>query len=363
MLEQRLSKARTALVLDFPFWGSLALRMPQEITTEIPTAATDGARVMFNPEFCGKLSDAELLFLNAHEVMHPLLEHNWRRQGRNHTKWNIAADIVINQLLTQEGVGSMPKGGWLDPDLYKRGGGSSDGVYALLPDKPKPGKGWGNDCLDAPSGSPAEIAAAQAEMKIRVAEAMAAAKAAGKLSKSLETFIKSILQPKADWRTLLADFFERAKVSDRSWARPARRFAAQGMYLPSVSGEALGEIVVGIDCSGSISDDVLAAFAAEVRGIHETGRPEALHVVYFDSKVLRVDTFGPDEAPDLKRYGGGGTAFSPIWREIDKRGIVPVATVVLTDLECSDFGKPPACPVLWASTGHEAAPFGSVCKL
>jgi len=90
-LMKRLSKAKTSLILEHPFIGSVALNMPMTLSDEVPTAATNGKRVLYNPEFIEPLTDEELKFLVAHECMHPMLEHNYRRNGRDPKKWNKAA--------------------------------------------------------------------------------------------------------------------------------------------------------------------------------------------------------------------------------------------------------------------------------
>jgi predicted metal-dependent peptidase len=133
--------------------------------------------------------------------------------------------------------------------------------------------------------------------------------------------------------------------------------------MPSVSGEALGEIVVAVDCSGSIGRRELNEFSAEIKALHEDGRPAALHVVYFDSKVCHYDRFDADDTVTISAKGGGGTAFSPVFRYLSANNIEPVATVFLTDLECSDFGPRPDHPVLWVSNGATRAPWGEVVKL
>ena len=88
----------------------------------VPTACTNGKRVVYNPEFISGLTDEEMKFLVAHECMHPMLEHNYRRLDRDPKKWNIAADYVINELLVQDGIGKMPEVGVQDSDIYNDGG-------------------------------------------------------------------------------------------------------------------------------------------------------------------------------------------------------------------------------------------------
>ena len=372
--EKRLSKAKTALILEHPFVGNIALNMPFELTEDTPTAATNGERVLFNPNFCDELSDEELKFLVAHECMHPMLEHPFRRQERDIRVWNQAGDYVINQLLVDENMGKMPEGGLYDMDIWNKGGGTTDGIYKILP-KEGPsddsnngigsvGKGGGDpldQCLDA-EGSPAETEQKASEWKVKVAQAAQAAKMMGEMSAGLERFVGKVLEAKVDWREVLQRFVEKCKDDTRSWARPNRRFLAQGLYLPTSSGEAMGELVVAVDCSGSIDEDTLNQFAAEVLTIKEDSNPSCIHVVYFDSEVCHYEKFTRDDELHIEPHGGGGTAFSPVFDYLNKHGIDPIACVFLTDLYCDDYGDEPSFPVLWVATDKDKtdAPFGEV---
>ncbi len=369
-IEKRLSKAKTSLVLEHPFIGNIALNMPFEVTTEVPTAATNGKMVKFNPDFCEKLSDEELKFLVAHECMHPMLEHPFRRGERDIRRWNKAGDYVINQLLVDENMGKMPEGGLYDNDIWQQGNGTTDGIYKVLPAEEDGEGGVGSvggqgdpldECLDA-DGSPAEQEQNAAEWKVKVAQAAQAAKMMGKMSAGVERFVGTVLQPKVDWREVLQRFVEKCKDDTRSWARPNRRFLSQGMYLPSTSGEAMGELVVAVDCSGSIGQEEIDQFASEVLTIKEDSNPSAIHVVYFDNEVSHYDKFTRDDEVHITPHGGGGTAFSPVFEYLEEHSIEPVACVFLTDLYCNDFGNEPAYPTLWVTTDSNStdAPFGEV---
>lgn len=367
-LTRRLSKAKTSLILEHPFIGSIALNMPFELSNAVPTAATNGKRVVFNPSFIKDMPDEELKFLTAHEVMHPMLEHNFRRGERQPRKWNRACDYVINELLVQEGVGKMPSGGLQNTSIYNAGGGTSDGIYNILEDDQEGDDGYadGNgpfdDCEDA-DGSAAEQAQAQAEMKIKVAQAAQAAKMMGKMSANMQRLVDETLQPKVDWRDVLRRFVEKARTDQRTWARPNRRFISQGIYLPSVTGEMMGELLFAVDCSGSIDQPTLNQFAAEIKMVKEDCLPVRIHVVYFDSVVSHYESYAPEDDLDIKAHGGGGTAFSPVFKYAQDHDISPVACVFLTDLYCSDFGDAPDYPVLWVSNGAKNAPFGEVVMM
>jgi predicted metal-dependent peptidase len=355
---KRIIKARTALVLEHPFIGSIALNLPFKFDDNIPTAATNGKNIKYNPRFVESLTDEELKFLVAHECFHPMLEHNFRRGGRSPRRWNQAGDYVINQLLTDDSIGKMPKDGLLNPHLHNAGNGTTDGIYNLLPEDDEGGDPM-DDCEDG-DGSPAEKEQQAAEWKVKVAQAAQAAKMMGKMSAGLERLVAEVLQPKVDWRDVWYRFFQRCKDDTRSYARPNRRFLAQGMYLPSASGETLGEVLFAIDCSGSINQQTIDQFAAEIRITKDDFNPMAIHLVYFDSEVSHYERFGRDDDLHVEPHGGGGTDFAPVFEFIKERQIEPIAIVFLTDLCCNSFGEQPDCPVLWVSTDEGTAPFGEV---
>lgn len=362
-IDRLLAKARTALVLEHPFIGNVALNMPFVKDYTCRTAWTNGKRIGYNPHFIDSLNDEERKFVVAHECLHPMLEHTFRRGGRHHKKWNQAGDYVINKLLKDEGIGKLVKGCLDNDQLHQAGGGTTDGIYNLLPEPDDDGNnGHGeplDDCRDT-EGSPADQAQAEAEWKVRVAQAAQAAKMMGKMSAGMQRLVDDVLQPKVDWREVLRKFVEKCKSDQRSWARPNRRFLSQGLYLPSVSGESLGEIAIAVDCSGSIDQETISQFAAEIRTIKEDGNPTRIHVVYFDSEVSHYESYGRDDDLDIKPHGGGGTAFSPVFTYFAEHDIDPVACIFLTDLCCDDFGNMPDYPVLWVSTDEGTAPFGEV---
>jgi predicted metal-dependent peptidase len=365
-LLKRLSKAKTGLILEHPFIGSVAINMPFELDETIATAGTNGKRVRFNPAFIEKLTDEELKFLVAHECLHPMLEHNYRRNGRTAKRWNQAADYVINQLLVDEKIGKFIDGGCLNQATYNAGGGTSDGIYNILPEDNDNGGddigGAGNDLEDG-EGSPAEQEQQAAEWRVKVAQAAQAAKMMGKLSANMQRFVDEVLQPKVAWQDVLRRFVQKAKTDQRTFARPNRRFLAQGLYMPSITGEVLGEIAIAVDCSGSIGQRELNEFATEIKAMKEDGNPSALHIVYFDSEVSHYDHYGRDDEVVIEPHGGGGTAFSPIFQYLEQNNINPVACVVLTDLYCNDFGDTPDYPVLWVTNGTDQAPWGEVVKM
>jgi predicted metal-dependent peptidase len=124
----RIQKARTTLLLDHPFFGTLLFRLGAQARSSIATTATDGVSLYFNPQFVETLSAAEIAGTLAHEVMHPALQHHTRRGGRNPRRWNMACDYAINPMLLDAGL-TLPKDVLLDNRFL---GMSAERIYNLL---------------------------------------------------------------------------------------------------------------------------------------------------------------------------------------------------------------------------------------
>lgn len=389
----RIQKARTTLVLDHPFFGSLLFRLKERPSTAIKTMATDGVSLLWNPAFVETLNAATLAGTLAHEVMHPALRHHLRRSGRDPKQWNIACDYAINPLLVDAGL-KLPEGVLLE-NRYR--GMSAEQIYNLLEseensdpesdneqqaaapddsngssDERKSGDssapetdGGIGQVLDSPApgdGSPSVEEQAR-EWEIAVKQAMTVAQQAGKVPAGLDRTMEGAAAAAVNWRELLRRLWSETTTADYSWMRPNRRHLWRGLYLPGVVREGVGEIVVAVDCSGSISGRQLRLFEAEARSILEGQRPERVYVLYFDAMVQKVETYEAGQPISLNPVGGGGTEFGPCFEWVEERGIVPQTMVFLTDLYGSFPSSAPFYPVLWASTGRRQAPFGEVIPM
>ena len=353
-----LSLARSKLLLDHGFFGMLALRLQLVERPEIPTLAVDGREIYYNPDFILTLSPELLRAALAHEVMHCALEHISRRGDRNPKKWNFAGDYAINQILKDAGfeIGQ----GWLLSSAYQ--GMTADQIYSMLPDDPSDGSG-GQDALDEIlPGDPNDADTLQAEWQVATIQAANIAKAQGKLPGSLERFVDEIVTPKVDWRAQLQRFFTSVSKDDYSWTRPNKRFLQMGLYMPSLYSEAMGPVAIAIDTSGSISNETLQAFGAEIRALTAGARPSEIHVIYCDAEVNHVDKFSPDDHMEFKPHGGGGTDFRPPFDYLEQNGIRPEVFVYLTDMY-GPFPDDPGYPTIWCATTCVVAPFGQTIPI
>ena len=65
---------------------------------------------LFNPKFWNYLDDYERCFIIAHECLHVILNHGRRGRGKDQRKTNIALDLIVNNMLTNNiGLKLTPK--------------------------------------------------------------------------------------------------------------------------------------------------------------------------------------------------------------------------------------------------------------
>lgn len=388
---------RTRLLLDQPFFGSLAMYLQPVEDESVPTACVDGKEIRYNPEFLASLPAAQQTTLLAHETMHCALGHIFRRGNRDMMKWNIACDLALNPILVDSGFQAIP--GWLLDPQYK--GMSAEAIYAKLKvveikiaggngsgngqgqstpgkgqssgsgggkgaangkDKGCPtgeftdGPGSGNNNPETGTGEGSET-----EWKIATEQAASVAQAAGTLPGNLKQLIKQTHAPKVNWKMELRDFIEHTQPSDYSWTSPNRRFVSQGVYLPGVVKENTGTLIVAIDMSGS-TWAIQHIFASELKGLIKEARPEKVVVIYWDTRVVDLKEYGPDDEIALEAKGGGGTIFQPVLDYVEREQIEAKAMICLTDLEIAGKMTEPNYPVLFAVPEfcNQQAPFGRV---
>jgi predicted metal-dependent peptidase len=301
--------------------------------------------------------------------MHNALGHHARRGHRDKVRWNIAADLAVNPLLTEAGfklpVGACIPGQGQYAELLK--GKSAEEYYALLPNDSSgqiegqcPDPGGCGGVMDPGDGSPAACKEAEAEAAVAVSQAERVAKLRGDLPDGIARLVKEVLEPKVDWREVLRAFISQFARNDYSWAHPNRRFIHHGLYLPGLRSEELGDAVLAIDTSGSVGRDNLNRFAGEAEGILQAYEC-TLTILYHDASIQHVQTWRSTDGPlVLEPKGGGGTDHRPVFEWIREQGIDPACLICLTDLESSFPEEPPDYPVLWATVGagKTKVPFG-----
>ena len=377
--EQRLSKA-VVDIMGNPKYVALAgvlMIGEKSLKDDVPTACTNGRDEMYGRAFVDELNDAELRFLVLHESYHKLYKHltTWRHlYDENPQLANMACDYVINQKITDDntdGWARMPKGGCLDPkyrgmdsaqvyNLLKQGGsgdtGSSEGSGSQGNGLPQ-----GFDEHDWEGAS--ELSDDERrELARDIDEAIRqGALIAGKMGSGGDRDLQDLLQPQVDWREVLREFINATCAGNdySTWQRPNRRFMSAGVYLPSGISEQVGELVVAIDTSGSIGSRELTQFLSEVHSICQTVKPDAVRLLYWDTKVCRDEKYDNTQLDNLvkstKPAGGGGTRVDCVPKYMAEYGIKPQAVIVLTDGYLGGNWGQWACPVLWCLLDNDRA--------
>lgn len=406
----RVDQARWWLLTYHPFYGSLAMSLPDVFSTSTQTAETDGRVIRWNPEFVDGLTDEELRFVLAHETLHNAHQHLWRVPATE--QGNEAGDHEINLTLQAIDGMKMPEGGLADPQYaglaveeilarlqqqeqqqggqgqgggeqqqQQSGGGQSgnqqgqqqsggdgrgqQGQPGQSGGKPDP---TGSFTAPAPGDKPGDTAdSLRDDWQSRVQQAAMAHQAlgAGDIPGDMQRILDRILHQTVDWKREMADFVRDAMSSRNDWSRSARRHAWQSVIYPRKRPDELGKVVFVRDTSGSVNDRTVAVYTALITdAMGETGASGL--VIDADSRIqaeYEVDQYQP--AP-LTAKGGGGTKFRPVFDRVDElvaSGEHVAGVVYLTDMHSSDGWPESDIPTLWLATSDVVAPFGRTVRI
>lgn len=376
MDEKKLLRAKVGLILSQPFFATLLARKQFVADGSVDTAVINGKVIRYNPEYYDGLSDEELKGSLCHTIMHTALLHHTRREGRDPKLWNKACDYAINPIIKKSGL-VLPKDALFDDEYEDMG---AEDIYKALsmqekpdPDKNGDGDGDGNgDESDDPGGcggvedAPTDEESVQqqeADTKQQVAQALQVCRQAGNMPGGLDRIIE-VLEPKVDYREVIARHLTEPARNDYSFTRPNKRYLHTGFILPSLYNLEVGEIVLIGDTSISMDEDALNRVGTEMHAVASQFNAH-MTAIWVDTEVQSVQYFEPDEEIKLEPKGGGGTDFKPGFEWLEENGIVPKSLVYFTDGDCNSFPEPPDYPVLWAITGPKKfnPPFGEVIKI
>ena len=310
--------------------------------------------------------------------------------------WNVACDHVINLRLKADGY-KIPEMGMMDPkygsmceeDVYEDlidehhekmkqqkspGGGESE-------DDPSPGseptRGDAEEDLEkqlsgmtkALSGDiqlpenmdEATEAKIRGEAMSRLSQATTMARAAGVMPAGLERLISSVFEPELPWATLLARYAMDVAADREDWGRPNRRI--QGVFLPQIRSEAMGDLVVIADTSGSVTERELEQIAAELTEVAEVVKPKSIRVIWADADVAGEQVFERGEELDLRAQGGGGTDMCVPLEHAEQ--YEPVVCVMVTDGYTPWPDEAPPFPLIICCTSDTDVPdyLGEVIRL
>jgi predicted metal-dependent peptidase len=398
----RIIVARVGLLLRHPFFGNMATRLQIKAADEwCPTAAVDGRNLYFNTQFFNAMSNKEIEFVIAHEILHCVFDHLERRtwQDRNLDPMlsNIAQDYIVNNILVRDRIGEKPKvvdcfqdfkyEDWTSEEVYddlfkeaeKNGReflkqlGEMLDEHLELDDE---GEGGGDDgeekdgngntvSTKKPKYTKEELQNIKDEIKEGMLQAAQAA-GAGNTPGAVQRMIKELTEPKMNWRELLRQQIQSTIRSDFTFQRPNRKGWHTGAILPGQDFDETIDICVSIDMSGSIGNDQAKVFLSEVKGIMDEYKDYKIKLWCFDTSVYNEQDFSADGGEDLTEYeifGGGGTDFMANWTYMKENDIQPKKFIMFTDGYAWDsWGDPDWCETVFViHSNHNKelqAPFG-----
>ena len=372
------------------------------VDKKVSTAYTDGVNVVYGEKYLERCDEPLLRATIMHEVGHKYLRHlsHYTHIFREDSRLaNFAADFVVNDIIVRWNTPDIQIGeGWLWNPMFRdwsvvqvydylkkeqqridrekeQGGGQGDegGQDSGSPDDEGQLKGNNNreptdieDMLrnDKKTMDEHDFKKLSEEEIKKLGEKIDGALRqggilAGILGGDKPRHIDNLLDPKIDWREVLREFVSSICVGKQeySWRRYNRRMVANDIYIPVAMGETVGEIVVGIDTSGSIGGEELNAFATELVSICETVEPEKVRVIWWDAETHGEQVFQGNYAGlqnMLKPKGGGGTRVSCVSEYLVKENINAECVILFTDGHVeSNIRWTHSAPVLWVITQNK----------
>ena len=377
--EQRIEKAHTEIMRHkgFVAYTSLIMVGESKIDDNEQTARTNGRDIWYGRKFVESLNDSELRGLILHEAKHKMYRHmeTWQHLAKiNRMKTNMACDYVINLEIQDEGnhnhdnqgkpFCTLPKGGLIDERF--RGLSTAD-VFNMLPDFEMGGGGAfkpldDHDWENAQGMTEQEKNELAKEIDQAIRQGMVAhAKQNGKGMSDMAREFGDLTEPEVDWREQLREFVT-ATCSAKdasSWRRVNRRYIGNDIYMPSLIGERVGHLVIGVDTSGSIGGNELNDFMSEVKAVAETVHPDKVDLIYWGSSVVQHEEYQAGDLDGLIQStnpkGGGGTAPDCLAEYLKEKNIKPEATIILTDGFVPNWGFGWESPTLWVVANNKSA--------
>ena len=379
------------LLMREPFFSALSRRIDKIASTAIPTAGVrvnpDSAQfeLLYNPEFFEQLDDDHKQGILMHEFYHLIFEHVTGRKPADGLKRidNIAMDLAINCHISNRlpsesnpgpSMGGAPmqacipgEGMFKDLPPYKTYEWYLEALKKMRDEQEEDGDGEGGEGSGDPfgnmdslddhegfgevDGTTQEIATERMKDALKkAAEEAEKTRNWGTVSSSMRQDILDRIQTKIDWRKVLRYFVKTSQRADKR-STPRRLNKRYPRVHPGKRVRRQAKIAISIDQSGSVDDQMLAAFFSELNKLAEIAE---FTVVPFDTVVAedKVYTWKKGQSKKTERVLTGGTCFNAPTKYVNERDFD--GHIVLTDLMAP---KPVAskCQRMWMTTTNYAA--------
>ncbi len=327
----------------FPHLAGLAAAVRVALDDGVPTMGVFASgRLVANRGFTMRLSDADLRFVLAHELLHLALRTHDRAVGSRRLEFNFAHDYIINDMLRDAlGLSAIPAGGLDMPGarhrsaeeivLEMRRNGSShsartqvfEGVIVTIEQAMGQGGEDAGDVLDAarerrmfPGDAEEQEARARAVRDLArrgmaMAKALGLLKGRGAESGGERRRVRALRGlHHTPWQVALQRWLEGVTPGERTYTRASRRGAERSdVVLPGRHRNAMLLNVV-LDTSASMTDEVPKALGA-IADFCEAVGVDDIRVIQCDTAVTADETLSPAELAEYEIRGYGGSDLTP----------------------------------------------------
>jgi len=379
-------KAKVKLQKDNPFFAYLVMNLDFKEEEEVGSIGVDfKGNCFYNSKWIETLTEEKLKGVLAHEVLHLALEHLQRKDNRQHKTFNIATDLVINNILVNSHFDLPSESGCLVPynnkfqfpnnkwieELDKK---TAEQVYLEVEKLAEEERDEMDGARfdehregDEKEGGK-EFKESKEKWNKAFSEASCYAKQQGNLPVGMKRLLDVVLNQKVNWKHLLYKYLTNTLPYDYTYSRPSKKSISTGFYMPSILRENI-EVCVSVDTSGSISKDELGEFLGEITGIARTFNNIKIRLIVCDCEIKEVYEFGMNDSEDIaniKISGGGGTSHIPVYDYIEKHFPNTKILVNFTD-GYTDFPDYEKVKTIWVITkggcDDDKIPFGEVINL
>ncbi len=371
-LTSRVSQAKAKLLVDYPYFGTLASKVELILNDDIESFKSDGKVLEYREEYLKNLELGELSFIFANAAMHKSLAHENRKNGRSGWLWQMATDMAINDMLVQNGL-ELPYGAQY---RVRFKGMYAEEIYAELKSdvlredvdleyeaddveskeneesekKPQTKEEFQEEILNEQLAAEEAIALLESEFK------------KGEAPTHIDRFFKLDFLGKIDWRDELKSALDRYFKDDYLLIPPNKKFLSQGIYLPSTTSQTF-RLVIAVDSSGSVEEELLSEFLSEVNFLMSLVSHYQIELIVCDEKIHSHRTFYSGESLEVEVKGGSGTNFRPVFEFIQREFDDVKLLLYFTDLQGKFPFEEPNYSVKWISPEEGEVPFGEIILL
>lgn len=368
--EEKISKAKAKLLVDYPFFGSLASKVDIVLNEDIEAFRANDSKLEYSSLFIDGASIEEIEFALANSAMHASLSHENRKNNRSGWLWQLATDYAINDVLVESGL-ERP----YQAHFNKRYEGLyAEEIYALLKedllrddeleyeadnaDEIEQNSENKNEQNNQQESSAEQILDDQLFEEFVLSE-IEKEKNDSRFPDAIKRFFDLDFDGKINWRDELRDAIDRYERDDFVMMPPNKKYIYTGFYLPSATSETFN-LVVAIDSSGSIDDELLSEFLSELNYLMLSVQKYKIDLLVCDEKIHEHKVFYSGDELDVEIKGGVGTDFRPVFSYIDENLENTNLLLYFSDLDGIFPKDAPNYEVKWITKSETKPIFGNV---